>query len=308
MSEPNRHHYLPKFYVSRWSGNDGKVCRFSRPNGVLVAERVVPKATGFEFGLYKADGVPPEQAQSMERDYLSKLDTAAAEALQMLERGLASSQWPTRARYNWSRFLLAQMLRSPEDIAQMKSSVAEAWSNAVPELEARYLALNPQADPSVVKREIERRMDEFALGIVRSLMDHPAVCETISNMLWLVLEVPEGGPSLLTSDRPVWRTTTLLEDDAMIIMPLGPRRLFTAVNDRSTQLRLAAGPRRDLVTTVNTLIVEHAVKYVYGDTGAMRDFVSANMSTKRHSSLAELLAVERGHRIVSPESPSAEGG
>lgn len=285
-------------------GDDGKVCRFSRPtNGPVLAKRVTPKATGFEVDLYKADGVPQEQAQAMERDYLSKLDSKAATALKLLETGLPDHNWPTEERYYWSRFLLAQMLRSPEDISQLKSSVAEAWSVAIPEIEARYLAQFPHADPSVVAREIERRKDEFALDIIRKLMDHPRVCQTISSMHWLTLKLPEGEVPLLTSDRPVWMTSSLGEEDALILMPLGPRQLFVAASDSSTLLLL----RPDIANTINTFVVQHAVKYVYGVTSAVRDFVSEHMSTKRHSTIAERLATARGHRIVSPASPIAEG-
>ena len=45
MNEPIHHHYLSVFYLSRWVGSDGRICRFSRPYGDAVkAGRVAPKA------------------------------------------------------------------------------------------------------------------------------------------------------------------------------------------------------------------------------------------------------------------------
>jgi len=124
MNEPIDHHYVPVFYLSRWEGSDGCICRFSRPYGDEVkAKRVVPKGTAFEPRLYETRGLPPEQAQTMERDFMAKLDRDAAEALALLEADLAEKEWTSAARNSWPRFLVAQMLRTPRDIAQLKSSV-----------------------------------------------------------------------------------------------------------------------------------------------------------------------------------------
>src|ERR1700730_9592289 len=106
MNEPIDHHYVPVFYLSRWEGSDGCICRFSRPYGDEVkAKRVVPKGTAFERRLYETRGLPHEQAQTMERNFMAKLDSDAAGALALLEAGL---EWTSAARNSWSRFLVAQ--------------------------------------------------------------------------------------------------------------------------------------------------------------------------------------------------------
>src|SRR5262245_57659585 len=111
MNEPVNHHYIPIFYLSRWVGEDGRLCRFSRPNGNVVrAKRVVPKGTGFEPELYTSKGLPPEKAQAMEKHFMAKLDNMAADALALLEAGLPESEWTSGPRSAWSRFILAQML------------------------------------------------------------------------------------------------------------------------------------------------------------------------------------------------------
>src|SRR5688572_15150668 len=103
MNEPIDHHYLPIFYLTRWAGIDRCVCRFSRPYGKEVkAKRVVPRGTGFEPRLYEARGLSPDRAQAMEKDFMSKLDTMAAEALELLESGLPEKDWTSRHRSSWS--------------------------------------------------------------------------------------------------------------------------------------------------------------------------------------------------------------
>ena len=95
MNEPINHHYVPVFYLSRWVGTDRCLCRFSRPYGHEVkAKRVAPKGTAFEPRLYETRGLPPEQAQTMERDFIAKLDSDAADALALIEAGLADERSP----------------------------------------------------------------------------------------------------------------------------------------------------------------------------------------------------------------------
>ncbi len=312
MNEPIDHHYIPVFYLSRWAGDDQRVCRFSRPHGKEVkAKRVVPKGTGFEPKLYETRGLPSERAQTMEKDFMAKLDTMAAEALELLECGLPEKKWTSRPRSSWSRFLLTQMLRTPEDIAQLKSSVGQDWGKVIPELEEVYAARRSETDPPTIREYLERQnpgqTDEFAFSVARKLMNHSKLCQLFNNMHWLVLDVPKDEIPLLTSDRPIWMTATLVEDDAFIIMPITPRKLFTAVVKPATQQRLKARRRRDLVKAVNKLVVQHSVKYVYGLTDSMLPFIQKHMATKRHSTLLERLAASHGHEIVATDSPVVRG-
>jgi hypothetical protein len=305
MSEPIDHHYLAVFYLSRWAGADGRVCRYSRPSGTQVkAKRVVPKGTGFEPRLYETRGLPPEHAQSMEKDFMAKLDSNAAEALALLESGVPEKDWSPGLRTGWSRFMLAQKLRAPEDIAQLRQSSGEALGKAMSELEEVYAAQRSEGDPPTLLAELEQKNpgqeDKFALSVARNLMNHSDICRLFDDMHWLVLDVPETGFSLLTSDRPIWMTATLTEEDALMVMPIGPRKLFTAVVRPGTQLRR----RTDLVKTVNKLVVQHAVKYVYGQTDSMLPFVQKHMATRRHSTLLERLATSHGHEIVAADWPA----
>lgn len=70
--------------------------------------------------------------------------------------------------------------------------------------------------------------DEFALGIVPMLMEHTQLCDVLNKMHWSVLNIPARCYSLLTSDHPVWMMATLTEDDAILMIAIGPRKLFVA--------------------------------------------------------------------------------
>jgi hypothetical protein len=297
MSEPIDHHYVPVFYLSRWAGTDGCVCRFGRPYGTEVkAKRVVPKGTGFEPRLYS----------SMEQDFMAKLDTEAAEALELIERALPEREWTSRIRTGWSRFLLTQLLRAPEDIAQLKSSVREEWAKRVPELEQKAIALGmPETERSAIGAYIEQQQDEIFCDVARTIMDHPRACQLLNGMHWLVLDVGTEYP-LFTSDRPIWMTAALTEDDACLLMPIGPRKIFAATATLAAQQKLIARRRVELAKVRNKLVVQHAVKYVYSQTDRALSFVQKHMGTKRHSSLLEQVAATQGNTITAPDSPLAK--
>ena len=304
MNEPIDHHYVPVFYLSRWEGSDGRICRYSHPYGNEVKpKRVSPKGTGFEPRLYETRGLPHEHAQTVEKNFMQKLDDDAAKALALLE----SKGWAGAAMNGWSRFLVAQMLRTPRDIAQIKSSVGQEWNKEAQSLRESYAARRSPNDPATLAEYMAQRNpayeDEFALSIACMLMEHTKICDFINAMRWCVLDIPQGCYSLLTSDNPVWMTTTLTEDDAFLMMPVGPRRLFVATARPEIQRRLQARKMSELVKATNKITVQHAEKFVYGLTDDMLPFVQKHMSTKRHSTLLERLAAHRGHEIVATDSP-----
>lgn len=238
---------------------------------------------------------------------MAKQDDKAAKALQLLESALPDAEWSFEARNDWSRFLLTQMLRSPEDIAQLKSSVGEAWRSEMDDLQKSYATRRSERDPETVSDYLEQQhpahKDEFAFDIARKLMSHSKLCDEFSKMHWLVLDSPAEAYPLLTSDRPIWMTPTISEEEAFLVMPISPRKLFTAVVNKQTQSRLVSRRRSDLVKAVNKLVVQHAVKFVYGQSDEMLPFVQRHMATRRHSSLIERLAASRGHEIVAQNSP-----
>ncbi len=308
MCEPIDHHYLPIFYLSRWTGEDGRLCRFSRPYGErVVSKRVSPKGTAFEEHLYSMrtpDGPP---SADMELRFMSRLDSEAAQALQMLEEGLPESKWERAPRSAWSRFVWSQQIRTPSEIEQLKSSVKEAWSGATPGLQEAYSRERPDDAPESVDEYLANldpyTEDRFALAIARRSMDHSGIGQIINNMHWTVLNFEGCGIPLFTSDRPVWMTETLVEANAFILMPIGPTKLFVAAIDAETLARVSAKNRRQQAKELNKITVQHAVKFVFGADDGMKAFVEKHIAKRRHSTPMERLAAMRGFRVVADESP-----
>jgi hypothetical protein len=246
----------------------------------------------------------------MEKDFMAKIDDDAAKALTFLENVRPGKGLTNAARTSWSQFLVTQMLRAPRDIAQLKSSVEQEWNKESQMLRESYAVRRSSNDPATLEEFMAQQnpayADEFTFSIARTLMEHQGICQLLNEMHWCVLDVSQECDPLLTSDNPVWMTSTLIKDDDFLVMAIGPRRLFAATVKPETQYRLQAQRRGELAKNLNKICVQHAERFVYGLTHDTLPFVQEYMSTRRHSTWLERLAAMRGHEIVAPDSPLAQ--
>ena len=74
MSSPKAHHFVPRFYLARWTDSDGRLVVYARKNNRLVVDRLNPKSTGFEPGLYSISGVDEDKRQLIETCVSSVLE------------------------------------------------------------------------------------------------------------------------------------------------------------------------------------------------------------------------------------------
>jgi Protein of unknown function (DUF4238) len=106
MSIPRRHHYIPVFYLKRWTARDGRICEFSRPHDVVKARMTYPAGTAYEHDLYKIHGLESDAGQVTEQRFLKRVDQLASDALVKLIHGSAPDFNDVRAKSAWSRFIL----------------------------------------------------------------------------------------------------------------------------------------------------------------------------------------------------------
>jgi hypothetical protein len=73
MSEPRRHHYLPRSYLTAFCSSDGGLTVL-RVDGRLLP-RVTPKTIAFERDLYRVDGIDGVEPNDFEKAF-SGLESA----------------------------------------------------------------------------------------------------------------------------------------------------------------------------------------------------------------------------------------
>lgn len=293
VSVPLKHHHLPVFYLKRWAGLDGRLCVFSKPHREIIARRKHPEQTGYEPRLYEMKGVPADSAQTIEQHFMQPVDTHAAEALAKLEKDDDRIRRDATVRSAWSRFIMSLLMRAPEDIAALKAGTLEEWARRVPDMEAKYAALRGPDDPATIEEFLALfapdETERFAMSLAPAFMDHPKIGEMINHMRWFLVRPPVDAGEFLTSDRPVIMTSTLTEENAYILLPIGPQTLFVAVNDFETERRILAADPQRRVEVVNRFVAAHAVRAVYSRDDTKLDYVRQHMGTQPRSSLMDRL-------------------
>ena len=242
MPRPDqKHHYLPVFYLRQWSGEDGRLCEFSRPYGAVKPRLTHPDGTGYVRGLYRIDGLPPETMNVIEAQFLKPTDGLAADALKALATGTPFAK--SQMRYSWTRFILSLMLRYPEAIDAMKLQLrenvrkiyAETWKETDP--------------PTFEEYEAQTGNDEMARlhgKLLMDLMQDSKMGRLIFGMHWGVISFSHSEHILLTSDRPVISNIFPLSANH-VCLPIGPERMFFACGTEAAEREMCGQDPRSVM-------------------------------------------------------------
>lgn len=292
-----RHHYIPQFYSGRWTGDDDRICEFSRPYRKIHRQRVYPKQTGFLDRLCEKKGVSKSIAQQVEDKFMSPVDNFAAKALEVIETDVDKVKNDADRRSAWSLFLIALMTRMPEDIATLAEILEDDWKRDLPRHKKEYATNRRPEHPDTIEEFIERydpeHMERWVMNVVPELTDHEGIGQSLNGMRWSIVTTPDDAPPFLTSDRPLHMSKTFSKSDCYLTLPIGPHRLFVAANSEAMERSFKDKPPKDLAREINTQVVKQAVKYVYGIDDAEQAFVDKLISSDRSPSLLERL---RDHR------------
>lgn len=235
MSIPKKHHYLPEFFIRRWTGDDGKITEFRRPHDQLVCKQKWPSQTGFIIDLYaneaKAD---PVERQALELLFMQKVDDAAASALLYIERGKGKPSDPL-LRDAWSRFLMSLLHRSPERVKYLTAKVKEYEEDSLnPELAQKYAEMRSEDDPPTYEEWLEKAgllTPDLRVRLLKLLIDSRRIGNTLNAMHWhlYVLERPRFG--FLTGDHPIMVSNGLGHNRSFVLLAISPSKLFVAAHD-----------------------------------------------------------------------------
>jgi len=220
MAPPKKHHFLPVFYLKQWTGETDTLVEFSRPYGnVVKPRRVHPAATGYINRLYAIDGLPDDAAQKIETEFLSPIDSRAAEAQKLLlsEQSLTSAQ-----RHAWAQFIATLMLRMPDDILTFKASLKDLYESIIPTLEALYDRIRRTSDDQFdqVSNEIIASAPQEAMLKLPEIMSNKRIIDGILKMKWFVLYVRNY--DFITSDRPVIFDPPFNSSQGWLACPISP--------------------------------------------------------------------------------------
>ncbi len=281
MEPPKKHHYIPVFYLKRWMLKADRICQFSKPyQNKVVPKRVHPSGTGYEIGLYKLQGFPPELSQQVEVKFFQRIDSHAAEIMKTFEEQNWQPIGEASTRSNWSRFLMSLMMRQPEQVSFLRTKWFEDFVN---DSDIRHAfenengALADEEYRQALWRQNAEIIEKGLFDSYMSVMDNAKLGNEINEMTWQVFDLSASKYRLLTSDRPLIRSNDINDPNGHIVLPIGPTRLFFAAKSTKTLELISRQNPSALAKDVNKYVVSNARKLVFGDTDTQLRFIQNRM-------------------------------
>lgn len=292
QNPPKKHHYVPKFLLKQWTDVQGKLVVYRRlKTGKVVHDRVAAKGVGYEDDLYTFEELGPD-ATIVETKLMSPLDDKAGKILtSLIESGGHELTEPEMIW--WSHFLLSLIIRTPESVKGLKEAALDMWSAPSAKIQADYDNLKGENDPPTFEEWVASDTGEGAhlLGVklLNTLTMNKKVAAHIRSMSWSVVTLDKGLPSLLTSDRAIFSSNGIKKYGGQLILPIGPRHLFCAFNDKGYEAEVQSMPPEQIVDVARKLITVRAQHFVYANNTKETDFVTEWLGYEKVATLGEQL-------------------
>lgn len=126
----HRHHFVPRFYLRAWSGEQGQLWVYGRNRaGELYLRRRPDKAVAYVEDLYalRSEGVHPALEyvpDAIEREFFSHIDNNAAVVhAKLVAQGPAALS--STERETWALFLNSLLERCPRRLAELQKTLPE---------------------------------------------------------------------------------------------------------------------------------------------------------------------------------------
>jgi hypothetical protein len=264
--EVRKHHYVPRCYLKGWAGADDSLCEYRKPREKVVARRKHPSETGWIDRLYTLQDVDPDKRDVIEKIFFQRVDQDASNALDFLRSG--QGHLPDDYQVGWTRFLLSLLHRHPSQIDHLREMAESAMWDGVEGLAEAYVEQRRPEDPPTIQEYRALHGNRLSTVLFAQVLQEVCSSEKVGNhLLRMNREVVTftGGERLITSDRPLLWANGLGDQNCVLLLPIGPRRLFMATNGpKANEVLGSWAPGRAVVPILNALVARQAYRYVYG--------------------------------------------
>jgi hypothetical protein len=236
-----------------------------------------PGGAGYEVNLYSIPSLGPTQANILEDRFFRTTDQFASDALTAFEVS-GTHDLSVDLRSGWSRFIRSLQERNPDRLAWLKEECRRGLAERYKEIEKNYATWRLPGDPLTFadarkKLDDDRAKDKMWAILLQKVIDSKEVGSFLNAMRWLTLEIGKTDRSFLTSDNPVVMSNGIAYAGSSIAVPIGPNRLFVAVNNPEAEAQLRAMDVDKIITFMNDRVVKRAQKFVYGTDARQFRFV-----------------------------------
>jgi class 3 adenylate cyclase len=118
----------------------------------------------------------------------------------------------------------------------------------------------------------------LADGVTPAISEHGGR-NGILSLRWGRIHFMESRYTLLTSDRPLDMPYGLQSQDSYIVLPIGPRTIFTATRDPVSLNTFSGKDQTNIVRLINDRVIAQARQYVWAMDDQARQFVQKHINT-----------------------------
>lgn len=277
MSTPEKHHYLPRFFLRRWADSEGRVTEYRRAAGKLQIKRRHPGATAYEKNLYTNETETcPEDRQAFELRFLRRVDEDASKAIIHIEKIGAKPDDPA-LRDAWSRFLMSLIHRSPQRVRYLAERVQAFEQNELnPDLEQKYAALRGPDDPPTFEEWLAGAgslTPELKIRLLERMMDSARIGAALNAMLWSVITLSKPRYGFLTGDLPILISNGLGHSKSFVALAIAPARIFIAAHKPAVLQSFASQEMKALENAINDACVRQAQHIIIAQDSAQTSFI-----------------------------------
>jgi hypothetical protein len=281
-AEPKRHHYVPRFYLKGFTGQDGRLFGVNRPIGKSF--RTAPDNVAGEnfFNRIEIKNMDPNEIEKA----LSSFESEVAPALERIKEAKSLAKEDDRSLL--LNFLAAIALRNPwrrEAISEIhnqatrqqlaaKFGTKEAWTKSVDEMKAAGIWEEAAGvtfeDMQGMLKDAKFPMPKM-LNMIVEIDQHDHLTELLWNRKWQIVCAQEGTGGFVTTDDPVCLRWTdgqphgglspgFALKETEIIFPLSPSLVLRGSFEGEENMTEA---NAETVGTINSLIIINAQNQVY---------------------------------------------
>lgn len=274
--QPRKHHYIPRFYLKKWCGADGRLERYTKYGNKIAHRRVHPNATGWKKGLYDISDAPEDSRAILETHFFQILDDKAAPAFKKLNEPSINLSDADKAAWTW--FIQSLFTRTPRALNAAILGGRRVWTEMKPDLSEKYQSLRSNADP-LTFQEFESNFDVLkhdnsTMRFLPELILNQNITNEIYQMRWSTMDLSQG-LSLLISDNLALRSNGIRKPDGHLAMPISPSRLLIISQNEEIERSIHSSPPRQIVKAMNEWIVGGAEEFV-GATDCSQDRLIRN--------------------------------
>lgn len=279
MSQPKRHHFLPKFYLRRFADHKRRIRRYERGSKKPIVMSVINAAV--ETGFYTITEESGTQSQKVEA-LLSRIEQDAAAAVERLLKGHFP---PSPAdRESLALFIAFQIMRTPEQrheyelmVDYAQKLLLENWTADYARQRLSEAGLEPTDEAVADVMDVVENPDKFRF------VPHPnehillmlsiataALAPVILDKSWLLGHCRNG--TFVTSDHPIAYYRTPAEQNRLlgvgltnaeeVYYPLGRYHVLMLVPP-GTLSEIVMPLTREHALFVNWLVASSSYRWVF---------------------------------------------